>query len=69
MIKLVIGLFLLVLFVLFLSGLVKDRNRSKKVDEAKDRLVNIKNEHKILDIEREVQEAEAKLKRRKDGIA
>ena len=66
MIKFVIGLFLLVLFWLFVSNLIKDRKKNKSVEEANDRLHQIKNENKVLDINEKVEEAEAKLQQRKD---
>lgn len=69
MAKFVFGLFLLVLFILFVRGLMKDSKRNKKVEEANDRLHEIKNEHKILDINEKVEEAEAKLQQRKDAKA
>lgn len=69
MIKFVFGLFLLVLFWLFISNLIKDRKRNKKVAEAEDRLHEIKNENKVLDINEKVDNAEAKLQERKDAKA
>ncbi len=66
MIKFVIGLFLLVLFWLFITSLIKDRKKNKSVEEANDRLHEIKNENKVLDINEKVEEAEAKLQQRKD---
>ncbi len=69
MIKFVIGLFLLVLFWLFVTSLIKDRKKNKSVAEAEDRLHEIKNENKVLDINEKVEEAEAKLQQRKDAKA
>jgi len=67
MIKFVVGLALLWLFVYALKNLYRNRKLYKKVDASVDRLHVIKNEHKILDIEEEVEGKEAKLKERIDA--
>lgn len=69
MIKLVIGCFLLILLVMFIRGLIKDSKMNSKVEAARERLATIKNEHKVLDIEEKVQEAESKLNERKQSTS
>jgi len=67
MIKVIIAAFLLVLLIIFVRGLIKDRKMSQTVSEASDRLQSIKNQHMVLDIEAQVQVSEQYLKYRKDA--
>lgn len=67
MIKVIIAAFLLVLLIIFVRGLIKDRKMSQTISEASDRLQSIKNQHMVLDIEAQVQVSEQYLKYRKDA--
>lgn len=66
MLKVLFGLVVLALLAYCVAQLVKSHKHDSKISKAKDRLQDIENEHTVLDIEEDVQEAEDKLAERKN---
>lgn len=71
MVKLVVGLFLLVLFCMFVKSVWDDSQKSKKkeknregIETAHDRLDKARAQHEILNVVEEAEKVEKRLKER-----
>lgn len=67
MFNVLLGLLALGLLGMFILSSIKDYKANKGVYDARERLNRIKTENKVLDIQEQVERAEAKLKVRKDS--